>query len=162
MDKKIEDKYQGLIDLILTTDDVVKLGEEIDVLLKSLYLLEEGKFEQSLEGDVRAKVAGEIRKLLQGDINQNKEEIKVILSIVYKSVCALPILKLILAFEPSENVIASISRWARMNLEKGIILDVSLDRSVLGGAVIIYRGKFYDLTIKKKLQDIFEKGDFVL
>ncbi len=161
MNEKL-DKYQGLIDLTLITDDVVKLGEEIDLLLKSLYQLEIDKFEQNLKGEVRLRVAMEIRKLLQGNIDQNKGEIKAILSSGYKAVCSLPVLKLILAFEPSEQVIADISNWARLNLEKGIILDLSMDRSVSGGAVIIYRGKFYDLTVKKKLQEIFEKGTFIL
>ena len=161
MDGRI-DKYQGLIDLTLTTSDVIKLAEEVDMLLKSLYQLESGKFEQKLDERVRVRVAQEIRKLLQGNTNQAKEEIKTLLTGAYSTICTLPILKLILAFEPSEYIITNISHWARLNLAKGAILDLSMDRSILGGAVIIYKGKFYDLTVRKKLQEIFEKQELVL
>ena len=161
MDDKIE-TYQVLIDSTLTKYDVVKLGEEIDMLLKSLYQLEIDKFEQNLKAEVRVGVATEIRKLLQGNIDQNKGEIKAILTSGYRVVCSLPVLKLVLAFEPSEQVIVDISHWARLNLERGIIIDLSIDRSISGGAVIIYRGKFYDFSVRKKLEVLFEKGEFIL
>jgi hypothetical protein len=160
MDEMIA-KYQGLIDLTVTTEDVVRLGEEIDILLKGLYHVESSEFEQKLEREVRVRVAAEIRKLLQASADQSKEEIKVLLGSVNRVVGALPIVKLVLAFEPSEQVIANISHWCRMNLERQVVIDLSIDRSILGGAVIIYRGKFYDLTLRKKLQEIFEKGAFI-
>lgn len=155
-------KYKGLIDLILTTEDVSKLSEEIDILLKGLYHVESSEFEQKLREEVRMRVAGEIRKLIGGSVGQGKEEVKGILASAYKAVCDLPILKLILAFEPSEVVINDISRWARVNLEKGILIDLSMDRNILGGAVIIYRGKFYDFSVRKRLHETFEKGIFTL
>jgi hypothetical protein len=155
-------KYQGLIDLILTTEDVSKLGEEIDILLKGLYHVESGEFEQKLREEVRLRVAGEIRRLLGGSVVQGEKEIKAVLSSAYSTVCALPILKLILAFEPSEVVINDISHWARVNLERGILIDLSMDRNLLGGAVIIYKGKFYDFSVRKKLHEIFEKGILTL
>ncbi len=161
MDEKLL-KYQGLIELIQTTDDVVKLDEEIDLLLQSIYHLEKDIFEDTLEKMVRIRVAMEIRKLVKQDTSSKKEEIKILLSNMYRTICALPIVQLTLAFEPSEAVIGNISRWARKNLAAGILLDLSLDRSVLGGAIIVYHGKFYDLTLRKKLQDVFDKGDLRL
>ena len=156
------DKFKGLVDLTLTTDDVVKLGEEMEILLQALYQAESGKFEQKLEEEVRVRVASEIRRLLQGGSEGSKEEVKSLLSSVNSIICSLPIIKLILAFEPSEVVIKNISNWARLNLEKGVVLDLSMDRSILGGAVVIYRGKFYDLSVRKKLGELFEKGAFTL
>jgi len=161
MEDKLK-KYQGLIQLTQTTEDVVKLDEEIDLLLQSIYHVDKDMFEDTLEKMVRIRMAMEIRKLVKQAAISKKEEIKILLSNVYRTICALPILQLTLAFEPSDAVIGSISRWARQNLADGILLDLSLDRSVLGGAIIVYHGKFYDLTLKKKLQEVFDKGDLKL
>lgn len=158
MDEKLL-KYQGLIDLTQTTEDVVKLDEEIDLLLQSIYHVDKDMLEDTLKKMVRIRVAMEIRSLVKQTTTSKKEEIKTLFSNMYRTICALPILQLTLAFEPSEAVIGNISRWARQNLAAGILLDLSLDRSVLGGAIIVYHGKFYDLTLRKKLQDVFDKGD---
>lgn len=161
MEDKLK-KYQGLIELTQTTDDVVKLDEEIDLLLQSIYHVDKDMIEDTLERMVRIRVAMEIRKIIKQTASSRKEDIKILLSNAYRTICALPILKLTLAFEPSEAVIGNLSRWARQNLAAGILLDLSLDRSVLGGSVISYNGKFYDLTLKKKLQAVFDKGDLRL
>lgn len=161
MEEKLK-KYQGLIELTQTTEDVVKLDEEIDSLVQSIYNVDKHIFEDTLEKSVRIRVAIEVRKLVAEIVNPKKEEIKVVLSRAYRTICALPILQLTLAFEPSEVVIGNISRWARQNLADGVLLDLSLDRSVLGGAIIMYQGKFYDFTLRKKLQSIFDKGELKL
>ncbi len=155
-------KYKSLIELTKTTDDVVILDQEIGLLLQSLFHFDKRKFEEILENQIRIRVALEIRKLLQTNIHMSKEEIKALLSTGYKTICALPILRLTLAFEPSELVINNISYWARNNLEKGILIDLSLDSSLLGGAIIMYKGKFYDYSLRIKLKEIFQKGDLSL
>lgn len=161
MDEKLL-KYKSLIELTKTTEDVVSLDEEIGLLLQSLFHFDKGKFEEILESQIRIRVAIEIRKLLQTNIFMSKEEIKALLTDAYHTICVLPILRLTLAFEPSESVINSISYWARQKLEAGILLDLSLDRSLLGGAVIMHKGKFYDYSLRNKLREIFEKGDLSL
>lgn len=161
MEEKLK-RYQGLIELTRTTEDVVKLEEEIDLLLQSIYHVDKQMFEETLERQVRIRVAMEIRKLIQQAKSSKKEEVKALLSDAYRTVCVLAILQLTLAFEPSEIVIGNISRWARQNLAAGILLDLSLDRSILGGALIMYHGKFYDFTLRKKLNEIFEKADLKL
>lgn len=161
MEEKLK-KYQGLIELTETTEDVVKLDEEIDLLLQSVYHVDKGMLDSILGRMVRLRVAAEIRNLIKKETNFKKDEIKPLLSDMYRTVCSLPILQLTLAFEPSEAAIGNISRFARQNLAAGILLDLSLDRSILGGAVVMYRGKFYDFTLRKKLNELFEKGNLKL
>lgn len=155
-------KYKEFIELTLTTEDVVCLNEEIDLLLQSLYHVELFDFDEVLSKRVRLRMAMEIRKFLQQHDNLSKDQIKQLLSDMYRKICGLPILRLTLAVEPSEFMINSISRWARINLEQGILLDLSLDRSIIGGANIIYLGKLYDFSLRRKLREIFEKEDVTI
>jgi len=161
MDKKLE-KYKEFIEVNKTTDDLVDFREEMDKLVQSLFHTEIYKFEETLNQFVRVRVATEIRRILKEDQINAKEHIKAFLEDLYKTITTLPILKLQLSFEPSEMVISDISHWARNNLERGILLDLTLERTLLGGAVIVYNGKFYDYSVRKKLKEIFEKGDLSL
>lgn len=161
MDEKFL-KYKSLIELTQTTEDIVSLNEEIDLLLQSLYHVEIYQFEEVLTKFVRIRVAAELRKLLQNIKETEKDKIKALLSNMYRAICSLPILRLTLAFEPSEYIINNFSHWARLNLEPGILLDLSLDRSLCGGAVIAYQGKLYDFSLRKKLKEIFEKGEITV
>jgi len=155
-------KYKGLIELIKTTEDVVVLDEEMDMLLQSLYHVDLIKFEDTLSKFIRVRVATEIKKILQAGAIVKNEEVKRVLSDAYRTICALPILRLTLAFEPSEAVINGFSYWSRNNLKPGILLDLSLDRNLVGGAVIAYEGKFYDYSLRNKVKQIFEMDNFVI
>lgn len=155
-------KYKALIDLIKTTDDLVVLDEEIDMVLQSIYHTEIYDLEEILAKFVRVRIAVEIKKLISQDSISGKEQTRTLLSDAYRTICALPILKLTMAFEPSESIIDNISNWARSNLQSGILLDLSLDRSLLGGAQIVYEGKYYDYSLKKKIKEVFENNNFTI
>ncbi len=161
MDRKL-DTYKSLIDLTKTTEDLAGLGDEIDVITQSLYHVELYKLEDALSQFVRIRVAKEIRKLIQANSLSGKDEIKQFFADAYRTISGLPILRLTLAFEPSESVINTLSYWVRTNLDSGILLDLSMDRSILGGAIIVYSGKFYDFSLRKNLNEIFERGDLKL
>lgn len=161
MDDKLL-RYNTLIELTKTTDDVVTLDDEIGLLLQSLYHVEIYNFEEVLQKFVRIRIADEIRKLLQAHSLIEKDDIKDLLSDAYKTICALPMLRVILAIEPSESIISNISFWARNNLQTGILLDLTLDRNLIGGAQMVYEGRIYDFSIRKKLREIFAKGDLSL
>lgn len=155
-------KYKALVDLIKTTDDLVVLDEEIDMVLQSIYHTEIYDLEEILAKFVRVRIAVEIKKLISQDSISGKEQTRTLLSDAYRTICALPILKLTMAFEPSESIIDNISNWARSNLQSGILLDLSLDRSLLGGAQIVYEGKYYDYSLKKKIKEVFENNNFTI
>jgi len=127
-----------------------------------LYHVDLIKFEDTLSKFIRVRVATEIKKILQAGAIVKNEEVKRVLSDAYRTICALPILRLTLAFEPSEAVINGFSYWSRNNLKPGILLDLSLDRNLVGGAVIAYEGKFYDYSLRNKVKQIFEMDNFVI
>lgn len=161
MDEKFV-KYKSLIELTKTTQDLVDLEEEINALSNSLYNTEINKFDQILEESVRVSMASEIKKLLKSCKISGKDEIKNFLTDAYQTISSLPILILTLAFEPSEQVIYNISSWVRTNFEERIILDLVLDRRLLGGTLIEYKGKYYDYSVRKKLEENFENKEDII
>jgi hypothetical protein len=67
---------------------------------------------------------------------------------------SLPVLSMTLAFEPNEQTLHAISGWFLMQINKQVILDLTIDRSLIAGAAINYNGKYFDMSIKEKFKKI--------
>ena len=68
----------------------------------------------------------------------------------------LKVIKLVLAFDPTRKTIENIHNFVKNIAGIGYILDIEISEDVLGGAVIIFNGKYYDFTLKKSIEDTFE------
>lgn len=66
---------------------------------------------------------------------------------VEKSLKSVEIVQLTLAYDPGTADIEAFFK------ETGKILDVSVDRRILGGAVVSYQGKYGDFSVRKKLSN---------
>ena len=150
-------KYQSLVEMIRTTEDLQQFEIETDILIQSMYHINAGLFEKVLKESVRYTIAREIRKLLNNNPTPSKEEVKGILTEILGILQKLPVLQFILAYEPTEMNIISFSRMARDQIDNGVLLSISYDRSLIGGAVIIYKGKYFDLSLRQKLKEMFEE-----
>ncbi len=75
------------------------------------------------------------------------------LSQMKKTLLGLPIVKLEIAFSPSEEFLQKISNWMEKNLGKKVILDVTVNPKIIGGAIIEYQGKWRDFSLVKKLKE---------
>jgi F0F1-type ATP synthase delta subunit len=67
----------------------------------------------------------------------------------------LPVLKLEIAFLPSEKTIEKISYWLKKEVGKKIILDIYFNPKIVGGAILEYEGKFANLSLAKEIEKIF-------
>ncbi len=69
----------------------------------------------------------------------------------------IPVVNLTLAFEPTQSILKNMSLWFLRRIQKKVVLNITLERTVLGGAFISYDGKYKDYTIQTKLNKYFEK-----
>lgn len=61
---------------------------------------------------------------------------------------------LILATEPDEHTLKTISDWFTLNLKRQVLLETEVDESLVAGAVINYQGKRYDSSIRTIIDEI--------
>lgn len=85
---------------------------------------------------------------------QDKLKIEASLKSLEKDLAEIPSLQVVLGFEPSLGFIQVLSHWFEANLDKKIILDVSTDKSLIGGMVLYAGDKFKDLSLKRKFEQI--------
>ncbi len=73
-------------------------------------------------------------------------------------VAKIPIITITIAFEPSQETLQSISQWFLINLKTQYILDLQIDRKIIGGAVINFNGKYKDYSIKPLFNEIIKQN----
>ena len=69
----------------------------------------------------------------------------------------LRVLKLYIAFEPSEKFLESVKNWLEEKIGEDIILEVEVDRRILGGACLVFEGKFKEITLAHLIDDLFRE-----
>ena len=67
----------------------------------------------------------------------------------------LPVISLVLAFEPNEHTLQLFSRWFTLNTNKQVLFDIKVDKKLIAGAAILSNGKYLDFSIKPEFDVIF-------
>ncbi len=80
--------------------------------------------------------------------------IKAFLEKIQTEMTAIPLVPLTIAFEPKEQTLKALCDWFELNVNKQVIFDISVDKKMVGGANITYNGKFLDLSIKSRFEQI--------
>ncbi|MEK7533913.1 MAG: F0F1 ATP synthase subunit delta [Patescibacteria group bacterium] len=134
-----------------------QLALEIDQLIASLFRQETNAFDNALKS-IRLEVSQIIIDEFLNKESQsvNKEMVKYFLTELKKRLQKLRIIKLSLAFSPSNYSIDRIYDWIAKNVGDEYILDIQVDKSILGGITISFEGKYIDLSLKKRLDEVFK------
>jgi hypothetical protein len=159
----------NLIAKVRTLDDRQRLEEELELLLGKLYEEKEasGGIEAVLRGSVRSWVAEEIRPMVLQDLKNAEEYLRALKEALDK----MRVIKLKIAFEPTESTIDKLSLFVKRRVGEDVVLDFEVDPFVFGGAEIAFDGKYRDFTLRRvfdeeykrkeqELRDILNRSDF--
>jgi len=140
--------YSDILSLIKTTKERDVLLEEISALKASLFETKQGGIEEVLKEEVRSEIARVVRAKKQEGENMEKY-----LSKLEEAVKSLEEFKLELAFDPTEQTLEVVSNWISQNIGEGYLLDIKVNRSILGGAKLSFKGKYFDGSLIKIVDD---------
>lgn len=79
---------------------------------------------------------------------ESRLAIKEFIEKIQKKISSLSVLSIILAFEPNEATLRSLSAWFLLNTKKQVLFDISVDKGLIGGAAIYSNGKYLDFSIR--------------
>src|SRR3990172_7243270 len=141
--------FADFTDKIKTTEDKQLLMDEINLVLKSLYQNTD-MYNNVLQSTIRAWVRAAITQNLE--VTPDKEKyFKSLLTELAK----LEEFDIVIPMDLSQSGLERIFYWVKDNIGAGIVLDIKIDSKLIGGAIFMYRGKYIDLSMKKKFEELF-------
>lgn len=148
------------IDEIIHT---LQTREDRDALIESLQELKNALFRQ--HGDVKEvlqrNISHDTSRMLEGILSESNDRntAQELLEEIKARSEKLLVLQLELPFEPSDKNIEAIHEWVEKSLGKDVLLDISLDRSLAGGARIVLAGRYFQYSLSQKVDEIITSGE---
>ena len=135
--------YSSVLTEIYTKDEVGSLVSEINLILH-----EYGS--TNFSSDAKKELSGKVRGSLLEMISGSQIDLDLFKNIKSEAL-ALEEVKMTFAFQPSMDLKKKVVAKIQNEVGKKVILDSSLDSSLIGGVKISANGKYRDYSIKKVL-----------
>lgn len=88
--------------------------------------------------------------------SQSKADLKLFFTKLLDYTNKLPVLTLTLAFEPNDQSLKILSDWFIMNLKKQVLFDIAIDKNLLAGVAMTYKGKYVNFSIRPQAMQLIE------
>jgi len=75
-----------------------------------------------------------------------------------QQITSLPLLTLTIAFEPNDETMRTLAEWFLLNINKQVVFEIIVDRSLIAGAAIGFNGKEADLSIHDKFSKVVQNN----
>lgn len=144
---------------IFTIDDLYAFYKEIDQCVTLLFQSNTTP-EQAFSQSFSSQKSDALFTYLQNnsiDI-KNPAHIQESLLELKKVAPKFPVVTLKLGYDPTRTHLETFSAWFQNNYNKKVLLEILVERNLLGGAYITHSGLFKDYSLKSKLQKISLKN----
>lgn len=141
------------LNLVRTNQEKMEFLSAIDELIGSLYSLK-GNMGRKIDSVFPYKKKEKILSLLQENqvsLSDRSGVLKFFTGLSQIVKC-LPVVNVQLAFEPNEEIIERIYSWFYLNLGREVVLDVVVNKDIMGGVVVVAGGKYLDFSLRKKIE----------
>ena len=138
--------YDHIYTNIRTTSERGAVYAAIETILEALYKKGED-INKLIEIEMPSAVVRPLKQALARLPDKSPKAIHAYLDGFNKELAALPTLSLEIAFDPTEETIAVLTTWIRESLGNNIIMELSVDRGLFGGARVSYEGHYKEINL---------------
>src|SRR5688572_27780860 len=128
-----------------TKQDVNDLIEILSKLIEELYT-ESFNLNNFLIQHISYELASSIEKISPNP--NDKRALQDFYLKLQKDIENLPLIHIILPFAPKVSLITIIHDWFYQSYHRVVILDITVDPTLIGGSVISYKGRANDYSLK--------------
>lgn len=159
----IPDIMAPVIRDVRTKDERDVLRDEVEELEMSLFRSDSYALEKTLKARLPKEISIVLKEILaRPEFTDNPEALKTFFRKMKDILDTLSLLKLNIAFQPSEEMITRLHEWILINLPLGVVLDIGYDGSIIGGARIIFGGKYKEMTLAQMIMDVLAKEKTII
>jgi len=137
--------YSDILSLIKTTTESADFLQEIDMLTSGLYKKAGVASEVDPSQRMRPDFALILKKVPQSNWHS-------FLSGLRQAISQMRVLRLTLAMVPTTAVLQHTTTWVKTNVGVDVVVEIQVDPSLIGGAVVNFAGKFRDLSLKPSFE----------
>jgi len=118
-----------------------------------------------LNNNVSVRTAELIHSLLQ---EQNvtitsRDEVNRLLEALKTELSSLVSVQITLAIKPQHTFLDELYRWVNSNIQEHSVLQLTIDPQIFGGCILLNKGRYLNLSLKKQVTDTFaENQDAIL
>jgi F0F1-type ATP synthase delta subunit len=154
----MEKIFQDFAKKIKTTEEMAIFLDEISKIQKIVFEEKEIALIERLRGKVSKEFEKFFEKLEKENLIPSDPEGQFLFfEKLKKYLRGLPKIKLEIAFLPSDEFLNKISQWLEEQFNQKIILDLFFNPKIVGGAIIEFEGKYFNFSVSKEIDKIFEK-----
>lgn len=137
-----------LSDFFITKSQANDFAIRLNTIVEQMYTTN-FNLEQAIHTQFGIQQSDIFLKLLREHKLQNGslQDIQIFLNKIQEILKNLSVVSLTLAFEPSDEVLKSLTQWCALNLQKQVVLDVQIDPHIIAGVKINYNGRFKDYSV---------------
>jgi len=152
----MEEIFEKLVEKIITEEEFVFFLDQLSILRRFLFLQTQIPLSERLKNKIDEKLRKEIGKLEKEKIlPSSPEEQSSFFKELENFLLKIPKVKLEIAFEPSEEFISKVKEWFKEKIKKRVILDISVNPKIVGGARIEFQGKWRDFSLEKEIEKLY-------
>jgi hypothetical protein len=144
--------FSNLMEVVLTREDYLMARDELVAVYQALTAPKQVGVDEAL-GQIRPGLAAAIRT----DWLEAKLEPVAYITEAVAYLDAVPTVEMTLAFEPSKKMLARLILKLREGAQILPVVSLTINPSILGGMEVISRGKYADLSLRKKIANTFDE-----
>lgn len=150
---------EELLKHVLTKEDLVLLLDDIDLAGELSFKTGGVPLSEKIKGRISASFQNYLEFLeKKGIITQNSEKNHRFFEDLKNYFLKLPQINIEIAFLPKQEFIEKVSFWLEKNFGEKVILNFIFNPNIGGGAKIEYKGRYFDFSIAKKLNELLPKN----
>jgi F0F1-type ATP synthase delta subunit len=146
--------YSEILRRLRTKEEVNELKDEINLLIRSLYETKDGNLADTLKYQIRSWVAVHVIDAFSKEGLDREKYLRDLLLLLdsFEQV------ELVIAFEPTEEHLDVFNAWVKENIGENVLLKLTFNPEILGGAIVISKGEYRDLSLKRVFETELESN----
>lgn len=151
--------HLDLSDFFITKSEAVDFSAKLNTVIDSMYTTS-FDLDKSLQQQFGIHKRDLFIKLLRENniTNATGSTTRDFLVKIQTTVSSMPIVSLTLAFEPSDDMLKSLSQWFLFTLNKQVLFDIQTDPKLIAGITINYNGRFKDYSLGPMFIELIKKN----
>lgn len=146
--------YSDILLTVYSVEDQIRLLQEIDILLDSMYKFGKSSFEATMKTSVRLST----QEMLTSAITDSKMDPQDFLQNLRTQIANLKQVDIQIAYQPSVDSLHQIYDWIAQTESRGFVLSYAYDPNLIGGAVVSFKGKSFNGSLKEVINQKFKDG----